>query len=48
MKTFKVKVVFDHNEAGVIFEIEAETKIKAYSKIINKYRLKEILKISLI
>lgn len=45
MKNYKIKVIYDHNEPAVFYEIEAETKIKAYSAVIKKYRLSDILKI---
>ena len=46
MKKYKIKVTYDYNEPSVYYEIEAETKIKAYSAVINKYRLSDILKIN--
>lgn len=46
MKKFKIKVIYSFEEPAVIYEAKGETKIKAYSYVINKYRLVDILKIS--
>ena len=46
MKNYKIKVTYDYNEPAVYYEAIAETKIKAYSTVINKYRLSDILKIN--
>lgn len=46
MKKYKIKVIYSFEEPAVFYSIEAETKIKAYSAVINKYRLTDILKIS--
>lgn len=46
MKKFKVKIIYSLDEPAVFYKATAETKIKAYSSVINKYRLSDILKIT--